>query len=83
MCDVRKIVEDFKFNTINIGNISEITPDIIKPFGRVQATKFREMKDAFMDIKFNKLEERAEEIKQTLIDNKTYSHVLSIWKQSQ
>ena len=83
MCDVRKLVEDYKFNTINIGNISEITPDIIKPFGRVQTTKFKEMKDAFINIKFNKLEERAKEIKQTLIDNKTYSHVLSIWKQSQ
>ena len=32
MCDVRKIVDDFNFeNTINIRNVSDITPDIIKP----------------------------------------------------
>lgn len=83
MCEVRKLIDDLGFETIDMGKISEITSDIIKPFGQVNEEKFQEMKDTFIEIKFNKLEKQAEEIKQALVENKTYSHVVSIWKQYQ
>ena len=83
MCGVRKMLDDFEFDMIDIGKISEISPDIIKPFGKVRATKFKEMKDAFIEIKFNKLEKRAGEITDNLINNRMYSKIIKIWKESQ
>ena len=80
MVNSRKIVDDFNFeNIIDIRNVADISPDIIKPFGKVRANKFKEMVDAFKEIKFYKLEKRVEEIRAKLIESKEYSLVKGIW----